>query len=170
MTPKQLFYRAIVLAMLLPMAACSATSPTIEKPATNLTGLWRGEIRVIPCPAYMPATEAGRCNAINRITFNLRQTESSLEGTYNCANGTLVCRDENTTTYGTVTGGTLSGRNLSMRVLLPGDLSSCLYNGLETSPGAMRGSYRCYQGGGLVEYGQWQVSRAENEQPPWRPE
>jgi hypothetical protein len=169
MFPKQFFYRLIVLAMLLPIAAC-ATSQPIEKPAANLSGIWRGDIRVIPCPGFMSADEPGRCDAVNRITFNLRQTESSLEGTYKCGIGTLVCRDENTTTYGTVTGGTVSGRNVSMQVLLPGDLSSCLYNGFETSPGAMRGSYRCYQGGGLVEYGQWQVSRAEGEPLPWRPE
>ncbi len=169
MSVSQFFNWTIALAMLLPIAAC-ATSQTIEKPAANLTGVWRGETRVIPCPANMLATETGRCNAINRITFNLRQTDSALEGTYGCGIGTLVCRDANTTTYGTVTSGTVSGRNVFMRVLLPGDLSSCLYNGFVTSPGAMWGDYRCYQGGGLVEYGQWQVSRAQGEPPPWRPE
>jgi hypothetical protein len=131
----------------------------------NLTGIWRGEIRVIPCTGGMLTSDAGRCDAINRITFNLRQSDSSLQGSYQCAIGTMVCRSANTTTYGTLMSGNVSGRNVTMRVMLPGDLSSCLYNGFEQSPGRMRGSYRCYQGGGLIEFGQWQVSRGDNQSP-----
>lgn len=136
----------------------------------DLTGIWRGEIRVIPCFPGTPH-EVGRCNAVNRITFDLRQNDSTLTGDYRCAIGTMVCRDANTTDHGTVASGQVSGRNVTMRIVLPGDLSSCLYNGSDSS-GQLRGGYRCYQGGGLAEVGLWQVSRGAVEQSPapWRPE
>jgi len=63
--------------------------------------------------------------------------------------------------------GWVSGRNVTLRVMLPGDLSSCLYNGLDSST-EIRGGYRCYQGGGLVEVGQWRVRRGSGGQ--YRPE
>lgn len=141
------------------LAACSATAAPTEAHATDLTGVWQGEIRVIPCSPGMPH-EIGRCNAVNRITFNLRQTDSTLTGDYRCTIGTMVCRDANTTDRGTVASGELSGSAVTMRVVLPGDLSSCLYNGFEYSPGELHGGYRCYQGGGLAEVGVWQVRRA----------
>ena len=143
----------------------------MEKPAMDVSGVWQGETRVIPCPVGI-SSETGRCNAVNRIAFGLRQSDSSLSGEDRCTIGTLVCRDANTSDRGTVTGGQVSGRNVSMRVVLPGDLSSCLYNGSEHSPGEIRGGYRCYQGGGLVEVGQWRVRRGSGRQypPSWRPE
>jgi hypothetical protein len=163
------------IAIALLFSACAGVNQVMEKPAVNLTGIWQGEIRVIPCLTGISAREPGRCNAVNRITFSLRQTDSSLSGTYRCAIGTMVCRDANTTDHGTVMSGNVSGNNVTIRVMLPGDLSSCLYNGVADAPGSVRGSYRCYQGGGLAEVGQWRVGRgsiepAPNPPPPWRPE
>jgi hypothetical protein len=100
----------------------------------------------------------GRCNAVNRITFAMQQDGATLRGDYKCAIGTAVCRDANKTTSGKIVNGTLSGRTIAMRVMLPGDVSSCIYNGEATST-AISGSYRCYEGGGLSELGMWQVSR-----------
>ncbi len=137
----------------------------MEAPGMDLTGLWQGELRVIPCFAGTPR-EIGRCNAVNRISFDLRQRDSTLTGDYRCAIGTMVCRDANTTDRGTVVSGTVSGRDLTMRVMLPGDLSSCLYHGSQYTAGELRGGYRCYQGGGLAEVGVWQVSRAAGRIPP----
>ncbi len=171
MCPKVIF---LTIAIALLFAACAGVNQVVEKPAVNLTGIWRGEIRVIPCLTGMSAREPGRCNAVNRITFSLRQTDASLKGTYRCAIGTMVCRDANTTDHGTVMSGNVSGNNVTIRVMLPGDISSCLYNGISEGSGGMRGSYRCYQGGGLAEVGQWQVSRTRTEPdltpPPWRAE
>jgi hypothetical protein len=67
----------------------------------------------------------------------------------------------------------VSGRDVTIRVVLPGDLSSCLYNGSGYSSNELRGTYRCYQGGGLVEVGIWQVRRgpgAERYNPLIRPD
>jgi hypothetical protein len=160
----------LVFIFLLPLAACSATSQPGEPAGVDLSGVWRGELRVIPCSPGVPA-EMGRCNAVNRIAFSLRQSDSTLSGEYRCAIGTMVCRDANTTDHGTVVSGQVSGRNLTMRVILPGDVSSCLFNGSDSSTD-IRGGYRCYQGGGLAEVGTWQVRRGADEShpPPWRPE
>jgi len=110
----------------------------------------------------------GRCNAINRITFAMQQDGSTISGDYTCAIGTTVCRDANKTTSGKIVNGTLNGNTIAMRVMLPGDVSSCIYNGEATST-AISGSYRCYEGGGLSEMGMWQVSHPGGiEQAPNR--
>ena len=153
------------------LMACAAGVTPTEKPAIDLSGVWRGELRVLPCSPGMPA-EIGRCDAVNRITFSLHQSDSAVTGDYRCAIGTMVCRSANTTEEGRLIDGSVSGRSITLRVMLPGDLSSCLYNGLDSST-HIGGSYRCYQGGGLVEVGQWQAWRGSGAQYPplpWRPE
>jgi hypothetical protein len=170
MYPKVRFCTGILLATLLSLTACSARATPMEKPAIDLSGMWQGEIRVLPCSPGMPA-EIGRCDAVNRITFSLHQSDSAVTGDYRCAIGTTVCRSANTTERGTLIDGSVSGRNVTLRVMLPGDVSSCLYNGLDSAT-QIGGSYRCYQGGGLVETGQWLVRRGSGEQNPlpWRAE
>jgi hypothetical protein len=164
MYTKVRFCAGIVIAILLSLTACSASATPIEKSAIDLSGVWQGEIRVLPCAPGMPA-ENGRCDAVNRITFSLRQSEAVVPGDYRCSIGTAVCRSANTTERGTLIDGSVSGRNVTLRVLLPGDLSSCLYKGLDSAR-HIGGSYRCYQGGGLVETGQWSVRRGSSEQNP----
>jgi hypothetical protein len=160
-------FRTIPLfALMLAIAGC-ATTPPMRPPAFDLTGVWQGETRVTPCAAMY--TVLGRCNAVNRITFAIRQEGSVLRGDYKCGIGNAVCRDANKTTEGTIVDGWLSGSTMALRVLLPGDLSSCIYNG-EVSSTQARGGYRCYQGGGLNEVGIWQVSRqAELPMPADQP-
>jgi hypothetical protein len=168
------FSAGILIAILLSLTACSASNtmdkPPIGKPSTDLSGVWQGEIRVLPCSPGVPA-EIGRCDAVNRITLSLHQNDSGVTGDYRCAIGTTVCRDANTTVQGRLIDGSVNGRNVTLRVMLPGDVSSCLYNGLDSAT-QIGGSYRCYQGGGLVEIGQWQVRRGSGEQNPlpWRAE
>lgn len=164
MYTKVRFCAGILIAILLSLTACSASATPVDKPAIDLSGVWQGEIRVIPCAPGMPA-ENGRCDGVNRITFNLHQNDSEVTGDYRCAIGTTVCRSENTTVRGKLIDGSVRGRNVTLRVLLPGDLSSCLYNGSDSAT-QIGGSYRCYQGGGLVETGQWQVRRGVGERNP----
>jgi hypothetical protein len=158
--------RIFCLALILGMAGCATSpaqaNPALQmEPASNVSGVWEGETRVIPCPPMN--TPFGRCNAVNRITFVIRQDGSSTRGDYKCAIGTQVCRDANRTTSGEIVDGSVSGRTIAMRVLLTGDLSSCIYNG-EVSSTASGGTYRCYQGGGLNEVGIWQVSRSDSSE------
>ena len=169
MYTKVRFCAAILIAILLSLTACSARATPVDRPAIDLSGVWQGEIRVLPCSPGIPP-ELGRCDAVNRITFNLQQSDTAVTGNYRCSIGTTVCRSENTTERGRLIDGSVSGRNVTLRVLLPGDLSSCLYNGVDSAT-QIGGSYRCYQGGGLVETGQWSVHRGSSEQnPPWRAE
>jgi hypothetical protein len=88
----------------------------------------------------------------------VEQEGSTLRGSYQCAIGNMVCRDANKTTSGDIVEGQVSGRMLTFRVILPADVSSCIYSG-EASSTRAGGTYRCYQGGGLDEMGIWQVSR-----------
>jgi len=160
----RILVRIFCLALILGIAGCAAASgPAQTTPAFNLSGIWKGETRVIPC--FPRQTAMGRCNAINRITFAMRQDGATLRGDYKCSIGTTVCRDANKTTSGKIVNGTLSGRTIAMRVMLPGDVSSCIYNGEATST-AISGSYRCYEGGGLSELGMWQVSRPGSSEQP----
>lgn len=147
------------------LAGCTGVNgfkqPT-EPPAVDMTGNWTGTIRVIPCnTAY--TSNGGRCNAVNRIEFNLVQDDGDLSGAYRCAIGNMICRAGNTTNYGTVQSGWVSGNQLSISVFLPGDLSNCRYTGNSETPNTARGRYSCYQGGSLVEQGQWQLDRVAIE-------
>jgi hypothetical protein len=143
----------LMVILILSVAGCAA-SLALQRPAFDMTGVWKGQLRVVPCsPSY---TEVGRCNAVNNITFSLRQTGNKLSGDYSCQFGTYVCRDANTTDRGTIMYGWLSGRAVTLRVMIPGDVSSCLFTG-RASEEQVVGGYACYQGGALVEIGNWQV-------------
>ncbi|HLH75805.1 MAG TPA: hypothetical protein VKV28_03260 [Candidatus Binataceae bacterium] len=135
---------------------------TMEPPAVDLTGTWTGTIRVIPCNTAYTAN-GGRCNAVNRIVFTLVQNDENLSGEYRCAVGTTICRNGNADTYGTVQSGWVSGNQLAISVLLPADLSNCRYSGASTTPNTARGRYSCYQGGALLEQGEWQLDRVAVE-------
>jgi hypothetical protein len=159
--------RIFSLALILAMAGCAggpvegSLAPQSAPPSRTaapsvVSGIWEGETRVIPCPPMN--TPFGRCNAVNRITLDLRQDGSTIRGHYKCAIGTLVCRDANRTTSGRIIEGSVSDGTIGLRVLLTGDLSTCIYNG-DVSSASINGTYRCYQGGGLNEVGIWQVSR-----------
>ena len=164
MSTIKIFARILGVVLMLEVAVC-ATALAQADSTLNLSGTWEGETRVIPCvPKFTPM---GRCNAVNRITFVIKQDGSSFRGKYKCANGTAVCRNANRTTSGKIVHGTLSGSTIAMRVILSGDLSSCIYNG-QASSAKLSGTYRCYQGGGLNESGMWQVSRPGTEMPPLR--
>jgi hypothetical protein len=134
--------------------ACVVTQTAAEKPAVDVSGHWEGATRVTPCVSF----DRGRCNAYNPITFDWRMTPDGLRGDYHCAVGNMVCRDADRTKYGSVVSGRVSGSNINFRLMLPGDLSSCLFYGTVTEEQAA-GTYNCYQGGALVEFGAWQVKR-----------
>jgi hypothetical protein len=147
----QLLTGLIVIAMLI-VAGCAA-SLALQRPTFDMTGVWKGQLRVLPC---YPSYEVGRCGAVNNITFNLHQTGNKLSGDYSCQFGTYICRDANKTDRGTIMYGWLSGRTVTLRVMIPGDVSSCLFTG-RASEEQVVGGYACYQGGALVEIGDWQV-------------
>lgn len=97
-----------------------------------------------------------RCNSINVISLSLLQEEKGVTGFYKCSFGNQSCRDQNDA--GKVAASSMHGRRFLMRIALP-DLSSCIFQGTANGPGSIRGAYFCYQGGGLMEQGQFEIRR-----------
>jgi hypothetical protein len=123
---------------------------------SGFTGLWTGTIRVIPC---MNLKDRSRCNATNSVTFTFLQDGSNVTGHYTCAMGSQVCRNGNADNNGKIVSGRVSGQSIYFTVIVPADVSSCRYSGNSLSPGQLRGGYNCYEGGGLVEQGSFEVTR-----------
>jgi hypothetical protein len=148
------------LAFALMLAAAGGLTPAKAQSApaqrAGFSGLWTGTLRVIPCTALR---DAARCGAVNKITFTILQDGTKVSGSYTCAIGTQICRNGNADNSGKIVSGNVNGNNLRFSVILPADVSNCSYNGFSPSPGRMRGAYNCYQGGGLIEQGDFQVTR-----------
>jgi hypothetical protein len=137
---------------------CGSTGPARAQ-ATNLTGEWTGMTRVLP-PCFF---STGRCDAVNKITFSLTQKGNRLKGKYTCAYGNKICRDGGMDTKGKIVSGKIASNQVRISVLIPNDLSNCYYNGMIMSSNSIRGGYSCYQGGGLLEEGNWDIQRAGDD-------
>ena len=94
--------------------------------------------------------------AINKISLTLIQNETKVMGFYKCSLGNQDCLHQNDS--GNVSTGSVTSRRLAMRIGMP-DGSSCIFNGAATASNTIRSSYSCYQGGGLVEMGRFEVRR-----------
>lgn len=138
---------------LLAVQGCSAAAFTPEKPTVNVTGTWRGTTTT-SCGVML--LERGRCGAIQRISFTLFQDGADVKGTYRCAVGNQVCRSMDNS--GPVVSSSVSGTLARLRVMLTTDGSSCIFDG-HFKENSADGNFFCYQGGGLVEQGRWQVAR-----------
>ncbi len=152
----------LVLGLLFPGLAaaifdgCVAVKASPPKPAVELSGVWRGESLLTPC-GWIGHSERV-CNAMNLITFTLIQSDAQLRGRYTCAYGNYICRHDGLDRSGYITSGHVSGRRLTMRVMIPADVSSCMFYGTATQ-GQIVGRYICYEGGGIAEEGDWRVVR-----------
>jgi hypothetical protein len=125
-----------------------------NQPAPDVTGDWQGMTQVLACDTV----GSGRCQAINLVRFSLVQRGSQLSGKYGCSYGSFECRHGGADSDGYVQWGDIRGSEVRLDVLLPSDLSSCLYNGDVAGETAV-GMYRCYAGGALIEQGTWRISR-----------
>ena len=141
-------------------SACALWSPPASSAAAadQVVGLWSGELVVTPCTP-MTNTDGGRCNAVNKITFLLFQTDAGLGGSYTCRTGTMICRNGAADDSGTLTSGSTDGTHLRFSIIIPADVSSCDFRGKLTAPDHAEGLYECVNGGGLVDEGQWRVDR-----------
>jgi hypothetical protein len=129
------------------------SSPQSALFPAGIEGLWSGT-SVASCEKLM--TEFGRCNAQQKITFNIVRNDSKYVGTYSCAYGNMVCRNGND--LGKIVGVTMTGSDLTrLRVELP-DGSSCLFSGTFQKEKVI-GTYQCYGGASIIEQGSWQASR-----------
>ena len=141
------------------LAAAGAAPAKPQTPSNGVTpielpGYWVGTTT-----AYCnlnPADFDMRCNNINRISLSFLQENDRVTGIYRCSFGNGECRAQNDA--GKIANASMRGRALQMRIALP-DLSSCIFQGKAVSPGAIKGAYFCYQGGGLMEQGHFEIWR-----------
>ncbi len=135
-------------------APAAASTSNTDGDAIALPGYWTGTTT-----AYCnlnPAEFDTRCNSVNVISLSLLQDKDRVTGFYRCTFGNQDCRAQNDS--GTVANASMSGRRLQMRIALP-DLSSCIFQGKAVSPASIKGAYFCYQGGGLMEQGHFEIRR-----------
>jgi len=142
----------LLLLGLLATQACGAAAMQPPKPTVDVTGTWEGN-SVTSCGVLL--LDKGRCGAVQRISFTLFQNGADVNGTYRCAVGNMVCREMND--RGSVVSSSVTGSLARLRVMLP-DGSSCMFDGHFQSESA-GGAFFCYQGGGLLEQGQWKAAR-----------
>jgi hypothetical protein len=149
-----------LLVFLLTASACALWRQPVSEAAAvdQVTGFWSGQLVVTPCSS-MTDTDGGRCNAVNKISFLLYQTDNGLGGSYTCSTGTMVCRNGGADDSGTLTQGSIRGSHLRFSIIVPADVSSCDFRGTITAPNHAEGLYECVEGGGLVDQGQWQIER-----------
>lgn len=137
-------------------AGCALSRGSSAKPPVlDVSGVWEGASKVTPC-GFTQAESM--CNTVNRITLALVQKESTITGSYRCGYGNYICRDGGLDLAGYIATGAIAGRRISMRVMIPADVSSCMFYGRFEARRAF-GSYSCYQGGGIVEQGIWEAAR-----------
>ena len=117
-----------------------------------MAGLWEGTA-ISGCDSMQ--AERTRCHAVVNIALTMTQQGSIIKGSYRCRTGTMMCRKLNDT--GEIAYGRADRGNLSLRVILS-DGSSCIFRS-ERSRDRMAGSYICFQGGAIMERGQWEVER-----------
>jgi len=128
-------------------------APTQVEPgkAGSVVGVWNG-LTLANCST----SPSDRCNAQQKITLTMIETDQGVRGYYRCAYGTLNCYNMNET--GKIVDAKLSGAQFTARVQML-DGTSCVYTG-RTAGNDVKGGYSCYGGGALIESGTWQGRRS----------
>jgi hypothetical protein len=150
------FLPLIVLAFI-----CTAIQVSAERSyakGTSVAGgadIWTGTTRVTPC-----FFSTARCNAVNNVTFSFAPKGDEIKGRFTCAYGTLNCRNGGADNTGKIISGRVSGNLIRFSVIVPADVSNCYYNGRLTSSTTIHGGYACYQGGGLLEQGVFDLTKS----------
>jgi len=136
-----------------PKSAQTTSAPTQVEPgkAGSVVGVWNG-LTLANCST----SPSDRCNAQQKITLTMIETDQGLRGFYRCAYGTLNCYNMNET--GKIVDAKLSGAQFTARVQMP-DGTSCIYTGRTAGNGVI-GGYSCYGGGALIESGSWKGQRS----------
>jgi hypothetical protein len=153
------FLSVIVLAITcMAVVGAAGRSNAKETSVPSIAHSWTGTTQVTTCGAV----SSTRCNAVNNITFDFVPTGKHIKGKFTCAHGTMNCRNGGADDSGKIVSGKLSGKMLRLSVMVPADVSHCIYNGRLTSSTTIRGAYACYEGGGLVEQGAFDLTKASD--------
>jgi hypothetical protein len=148
------FLLELIAALLMP--SCTLLSPRPIAPSVDVTGFWEGRSIQI-CSGRL-----SQCGGMVRISLAMIQDQSDVSGMYECATGSVTCR--NLDSQGHIAVGVVRGKGVSLRITFE-DVSSCIFNGM-FSDVAGGGAYICMQGGGTIDRGFWQVRRAYGPSPP----
>jgi hypothetical protein len=122
-----------------------------EADDAGVTGYWEGT-STSRCVQIM-SEQMGRCSAVEKIDFTFVQQGSAITGFFRCEGGYQGCLGDT----GKIYHGELNASGVAMRVMMEGG-ASCMFTGRRSAE-AIDGGYSCYEGGGLVEQGQWQARR-----------
>jgi hypothetical protein len=135
-----------------PESTHAQSAPTKVEPGKvgSVVGEWEG-LSLANCST----SPSDRCNAQQKITLTMIETDQGVRGYYRCAYGNLNCYHMNET--GKIVSATLSGEQFTSRVQMP-DGTSCIYTGRTVGNG-FNGGYSCYGGGSLIESGSFQGRR-----------
>lgn len=145
----------VLVAIVFSGCALPRAAPASRLPALDISGVWEGTSTVRPCGFFHSESV---CNAVNRITLALVQNGSAITGHYRCEFGNYICRHDNMARSGYISSGKIIGRRMSIRIMIPADVSSCMFYGTFSARRAT-GAYSCYEGGGVVEVGIWETER-----------
>lgn len=154
--------------MVLAVFATVLSAAAWGDPASDISGNWVGTSKV-RCGGRLH--RVGRCNALQNITFEIKQAGSKISGTYKCAFGTQDCLGLHERG---IVNGSFDGAKLIVTVDM-GTGSTCQFKGGIAS-GTGQGSYSC-SGSGGPEQGTWRIHRegttavpkAEQVPPALRP-
>lgn len=145
----------IFASVLICVQACvSATDQSQTAPVSaDIGGQWSG-VSVASCIPFQ--TPSGRCNAQQKVTFDLTKNDSGWSGSYSCAYGNMVCRNGND--LGQIASVTSSGGDFTLIRVQLSDGTSCLFRGI-FEKAKVNGVYSCYGGAAVIEQGSWRASR-----------
>ena len=101
------------------------------------------------------------------LTERYARSGSAISRRCRCASsggshGNPNCRNGGADNTGKVDSGTVSGNVIRFSVMVPADVSHCYYNGRLTSSSTIHGAYACYQGGGLLEQGVFDLTKSSS--------
>jgi hypothetical protein len=159
-------YRSLLIATAIAsgllISACATPASQPETAAAQgastggfsaITGGWDGTLTA----SCIGPLIAGRCNAVNNISFTVVESEASkLGGSYTCAYGNQTCLRQNTT--GKIARVRLDNSRTTIWVTMP-DATFCVFDG-NIAGNRMGGGYSCSSGGALLEQGAWQTQKS----------
>lgn len=136
--------------------ACASQPLLANAPPADVNGIWEGHSRVVNCG--LVSGMSARCAAINWISLSLSQSGNNLIGTYHCAYGNMICRNDGADDVGRINSGWISGDAVFVTVDILADGSDCRFSG-HAAGIRLAGGYQCYQSGGLIEEGIFETNR-----------
>jgi hypothetical protein len=140
---------AILLSMTMLMSA--PLNAQMSDSEVSATGKWKGTRTVTG------QTGGPEEFKVHSISFDLKQTEQSISGSYKCYAGNHANTDCNNP-VGQVISGAVKDHKIMLKVqAMPNNLNCTFDGALEAT--TMKGRYTCYVGGSLGTTGIWEVHR-----------